>query len=133
MTDMNQRPSGEHPATKNEAQIIAKAAAAKSVFAMVAAVVAGTGGAIAFTDDRADRAAEVAAARVVEPVRQKVEVLTVKLDSTSQAIQDQKAETREVRNDIRAMYRALQYGKDEPKLERDLPPVDAGRRDAGHE
>lgn len=127
------RPSGEHPATKNEAQVIAKAAAAKSVFVTIAAIATGTAGAVAFTDERADKAAEVAAARVVEPVRQKVEVLSVKLDNTSQAIQDQKAETREVRNDIRAMYRALQYGKDEPKLERDLPPVDAGRKDAGHE
>lgn len=129
----NGRPSGEHPATKNEAQVIAKAAAAKSVFVTIAAIATGTAGAVAFTDDRADKAAEVAAARVVEPVRQKVEVLAVKLDNTSLAIQDQKAETREVRNDIRAMYRALQYGKDEPKLERDLPPVDAGRKDAGHE
>lgn len=129
----NGRPSGEHPATKNEAQVIAKAAAAKSVFVTIAAIATGTTGAIAFTDDRADKAAEVAAARVVEPVRQRVEVMAVKLDNTSQAIQDQKAETREVRNDIRAMYRALQYGKDEPKLERDLPPVDAGRKDAGHE
>lgn len=125
------RPSGEHPATKDEARIIAKAASIKGAFATIAAIAAGTTGAIAYTDERADRAAELASQRIVEPVRQKVEVLAVKIDSTSQAIQDQKAETREVRNDIRAMYRALQYGKDEPKLERDLPPVDAGRKDAG--
>jgi len=123
--------SGRYPVTRDDLTHKLRLHSLRAMALALSAIVGSVVSAYSFLIDRAEAAADAGLApmsRLVDTTWNELQRYERANDSNVQSIRDEVIASR---NDIRAVYRAPQYGKNEPTLDKDLPTNDAGHKDAG--
>ena len=131
MSDEPQRqPTGEHPATDGELKRAVNELSWQNVGIIIGIVASVLGGARylvvatwAQGKEHADAGVAVLRAEFAAHVQEEAQ----SRKTTLEQVKDQRVEVREMRQELRAVYDYMKTGREQPTLEKPLPPMDGGR------